>query len=165
MMTRYCFTFSTEIGIIQSLYRIRAVLVSLSLLTRVSIFVSLVTYLKLGNTITPQNMFTTFAFFNLLNWSMLWQWPFALIHYGQGYVALKRIQAFLLTNETTTNDYDEPLNRTMFPKHETKAIYLRDVTSKWMVGSNRNAGIYNSSLNVTSGQLCAIIGPVGSGLF
>lgn len=115
-------------------------------------------------------MFITFAFFNLLNWSMLWQWPFALIHFGQGRVAMKRLQAFLLTNTMRTNTSvecgrdDEPINRTIFPKNETKAIYLTNVTSKWTAGSNRDAGIYNSTLNIASGELCAIIGPVGSGI-
>lgn len=128
---------------------------------------------------------------------MLWQWPFALIHYGQGYVATKRMQAFLLHEEMSPDPAikikpltdpsnnqsidpsirpsivtidpsiecdknDEP--RIILPKDETKAISLTDITSKWIAGSNRNAGIYNATLNIASGELCAIIGPVGSGL-
>lgn len=152
------------------MYRIRAVLVSLSLLTRISIFVSLVTFIYHGHTITPRNMFITFSFFNLLNWSMLWHWPFALIHYGQGYVAIKRIQAFLLNEEMRTKEAiesdktGESSNRIIFPKDDTKAINLTNITSKWIAGSNRDSGIYNSSLTIASGELCAIIGPVGSGI-
>lgn len=83
---------------------------------------------------------------------------------------MKRLQAFLLNNAMRPNAAvecgkdDEPINRTIFPKDETKAIYLTNVTSKWIAGSNRNAGIYNSTLNIASGELCAIIGPVGSGI-
>lgn len=101
---------------------------------------------------------------------MLWQWPFALIHCGQGYVAMKRMQAFLLANEMSSYVSIEAsmdistMNRFIFPKHETKAVTVMDVTSKWTAGSNRSSGLYNSSLNVASGELCAVIGPVGSGL-
>lgn len=166
---KHCFTFRKEIGIIQSLYRIRAALVILSLLSRFAIFISLVTFTKLGKETDARNLFQAFAFFNLLNWSMLWQWPFALINCGQGYVALKRIQDFLLAKETythvsiETSENEEPLNRTTYPKDETKAVSVKNVTSKWRAGSNRSAGIYCLNLNVGSGELCAIIGPVGSG--
>lgn len=102
---------------------------------------------------------------------MLWQWPFALIHCGRGYVAIKRIQKFLLYEEMNRrlpieqDDSEEILNRSVYPKEdsETTAIRLENVTSKWRVASKRIAGILNSSLNVPSGELCAVIGPVGSG--
>ncbi|XP_037030674.1 probable multidrug resistance-associated protein lethal(2)03659 isoform X2 [Bradysia coprophila] len=162
---------SSEMVLIQSLQRIHALLVTLSLLTRLSILVSIVTYLYLGELITPHKEFIIFAFFNLLNWSMLWQWPFALIQCGQGYVAIQRIQKFLLNEEMSRNvwiengDSDATLNRTVFPKksNETIAIQLENVTSTWCAGNNRMAGIFNSSLNVARGELCALIGPVGSG--
>lgn len=160
--------------ILQSLHRIQALLVTLSLLTRLSILVSLVTFLYLGQTITPHKEFITFALFNLLNWSMMWQWPFALIQCGQGYVAIKRIQNFLLNSEETSRNTsinnnngnsDQILNRCIFAKgsQETTAIHLENVTSKWLAASNRVAGVFNSSLSVASGELCALIGPVGSG--
>lgn len=99
---------------------------------------------------------------------MLWHWPFALINYGQVYVAMNRIQAFLLNQEMSTKasiecPQDDSLNRKIFPKDETTAVNLTIITSKWIAGSNRDSGIYDSSLNIVSGELCAIIGPVGSG--
>lgn len=100
---------------------------------------------------------------------MLWQWPFALIHYGHGYAAVKRVQGFLLNKEMrrcASGCVDgEQLNRFIFPRDDTKAVSLTNITSNWKAGANRTSGIYNSSLNVASGELCAIIGPVGSGLY
>lgn len=82
---------------------------------------------------------------------------------------MKRIQAFLLHEEMGTNaSIDsgrkaDAKNRIIFPKDDTKAINLTNITSKWISASDRDAGIYNSSLTIASGELCAIIGPVGSG--
>lgn len=82
-------------------------------------------------------------------------------------MAIKRIQTFLLNDEMTQRNASiecDRMHRNVLPKGDTVAIRLVDITSKWLAGSNRNAGIYNSSLSVASGELCAVIGAVGSGL-
>lgn len=69
------------------------------MISRLSIFISLVTYIYLGNVITAQKVFIVFSFFNILNLSMVYFWPLALANVAEGYISAIRIQEFLLASE------------------------------------------------------------------
>lgn len=84
-------------------------------------------------------------------------------------MAIKRIQDFLLNEEMRRYDSIEgfkengSLNRNIFPENGIDSINLTNITSKWIAGSNRISGIYNLNLHIARGELCAVVGPVGSG--
>lgn len=78
---------------------LKATLFSFGMISRLSIFISLVTYIVFGNVITAQKVFIVFSFFNILNLSMVYFWPLALAHVAEGYISAKRIQEFLLASE------------------------------------------------------------------
>lgn len=78
---------------------LRATLFSFGMISRLSIFISLVTYIFLGNIITAKKVFVVFSFFNILNLSMVYFWPLALTNVAEGYISAKRIQEFLLASE------------------------------------------------------------------
>ncbi|XP_037038321.1 probable multidrug resistance-associated protein lethal(2)03659 isoform X1 [Bradysia coprophila] len=88
-----------EVEAIRGTAYIRATLFSFGMVSRLSIFVSLVTYIFLGNAITAQKVFVVFSFFNILNLSMVYFWPLALTSVAEGYISAKRIEEFLLTSE------------------------------------------------------------------
>ncbi|XP_037030671.1 probable multidrug resistance-associated protein lethal(2)03659 [Bradysia coprophila] len=95
-----------EVNVIRGTAYIRATLSSFGMISRLSIFISLVTYIFLGNVITAQKVFVVFSFFNILNLSMVYFWPIALTNVAEGYISVKRIQEFLLTSEKKPTGLD-----------------------------------------------------------
>lgn len=78
---------------------LKASLSSFGMISRLSIFLSLVTYIFMGNVITAQKVFIVFSFFNILNLSMVYFWPMALTLVAEGYISARRVQEFLLACE------------------------------------------------------------------
>lgn len=118
-------------GVRGTLY-IRATLFSLEMVSRMSVFLSIISYIYFGNYITARKVFIVSSFFNILNKSMVFDWPAALTNVGEGYVSLIRIQKHLLTSETkltvenTTKDSADSHQNTKLNAFRTKNI----VTSK-----------------------------------
>ena len=82
--------------------------------------------------------------------------PFAISQLGETRVSITRIQDFLLLEERE----EQGGGRTIAQKEDTVA--LENVTGKWKKDENEDT-LTNINLNLKSGQLVAIIGPVGSG--
>ncbi|XP_058461288.1 probable multidrug resistance-associated protein lethal(2)03659 [Malaya genurostris] len=88
-----------EINAIRGGTYIRATLTSFFVISRVSIFLSLLSYTYTGNLITARKVFITSSFFSILNESMVHFWPLAITFCAEGYISVKRVQEFLLTTE------------------------------------------------------------------
>ncbi|XP_053685732.1 ATP-binding cassette sub-family C member 4 [Sabethes cyaneus] len=88
-----------EINAIRGGAYIRATLTSFFVISRVSIFLSLLSYLYAGNFITARKVFIVSSFYNILNESMVHFWPLAITFCAEGYISMKRIQDYLLTAE------------------------------------------------------------------
>lgn len=95
---------------------LKATLSSFGMISRLSIFLSLVTYIFLGNVITAQKVFIVFSFFNILNLSMVYFWPLALANVAEGYISAKRVQDFLLASETKPQAVDAKRDAQMIDK-------------------------------------------------
>lgn len=160
---------------IRGIAYIRATLFSFGMISRLSIFISLVTYIFLGNVITAQKVFVVFSFFNILNLSMVYFWPLALTSVAEGYISAKRIEEFLLTSERKPGHLENveseiikssdtfTSKRTLNSDAKMKSIVMRNVTATWNHENNHQAGIYDFNLEIPDGSLCAVVGPVGSG--
>ncbi|XP_058443653.1 ATP-binding cassette sub-family C member 4-like [Malaya genurostris] len=88
-----------EINAIRGGTYIRATLTSFFVISRVSIFLSLLSYTYTGNLITARKVFITSSFFSILNESMVHFWPLAITFCAEAYISVKRVQEFLLTTE------------------------------------------------------------------
>lgn len=88
-----------EIRGIRGTLFIRAGLLSFNLVSRLSIFLSLVGYCYFGNVFTAKKVFIVTSYFNLLYSSMLHFWPLALTSVAEGFVSIRRIEEFLLLPE------------------------------------------------------------------
>lgn len=80
------------------------------MIAKLSLFLSLVSYILLGEVITARKVFIVSSYFNILNLSMMYFWPVAISTVAEGYVSVKRIQEFLLESEekpTTLNIIDD----------------------------------------------------------
>lgn len=70
-----------------------------SMISPVSVFISLVSFVYFGNTITARHVFTVSSYFNMLNESMVHFWPLSITFLAEAYVSAKRCKEFLLDNE------------------------------------------------------------------
>lgn len=89
------------------------------MVSRLSIFLSLISYIYFGNFLTARKVFIVSSYFNILNLSMVYFWPVAITSVAEGYISVKRVQEFLLTSdekpqlnttvyeESSKNDKDE----------------------------------------------------------
>ncbi len=166
-----------EVSAIRGTSYLRATLFAFGIVTRLAIFISLLTYVYMGNVISAEKVFIVFSFFNTLNLSIVYFWPLAIGSCAEGYVSAKRIEEFLLRSETKpqclddkTENIDNNFGYTL-PKRvynvggddERKGIYMKNVTATWEAGDPQNAGICFVDLTVSERELCAIVGPVGAG--
>src|SRR5690349_20786050 len=78
---------------------IMALLYSMWAVSRVSLFLTMITYVSTGNVLTARKVFIVSAFYNILNESMVHFWPLAISFCAQGYVSTKRLKEFLLIKE------------------------------------------------------------------
>ncbi|KFB46275.1 AGAP004603-PA-like protein [Anopheles sinensis] len=88
-----------EIQAIRGGAYVRATLISFFAVSRVSIFISLLSYTVTENVITAKKVFIVTSFYSILNDSMVHFWPMAITFCAEGYISLKRIRDFLLTPE------------------------------------------------------------------
>ncbi|EDS30176.1 multidrug resistance-associated protein 1 [Culex quinquefasciatus] len=88
-----------EINAIRGGAYVRATLISFFVVSRVSIFLSLLSYTYTGNVITARKVFIVTSFYSILNESMVHFWPMAITFCAEGYISIKRVQEFLLTAE------------------------------------------------------------------
>lgn len=85
---------------IRGIAYVRATITSFSMISKISIFLSLASYIYFGNVITARKVFIVSSYFNILNLSMVYFWPLALTNVAEAYISIKRCQEFLLKSES-----------------------------------------------------------------
>lgn len=120
-----------EINGIRGTLFIRGTLLSFNIVSRFSIFISLVTFVYFGNMITARKVFIITSYFNFLYSSVLHFWPLAVSSMAEVFVSIKRVQDFLLLPEdketmskNCENDDDNEMAKLLKVKlgngHDTK---------------------------------------------
>ncbi|XP_059612038.1 ATP-binding cassette sub-family C member 4-like isoform X2 [Phlebotomus argentipes] len=99
-----------EIRAIRGTLYIRGTCISFNLISRLCIFLSIVTYAYFGN-VTARKVFTVTSYFGFLYNSMLHFWSIALTQVAECLISVARIQEFLESPETKTelllNNYEQ----------------------------------------------------------
>ncbi|XP_055617495.1 ATP-binding cassette sub-family C member 4-like isoform X2 [Toxorhynchites rutilus septentrionalis] len=133
---------------------IRSGLFSLRIIPKVSIFLSLVTYVYAGNALTAVRVYMLVSFFSVINHSVVEFWPLAVTSCAEAWVSMKRIEKFLLE--------DSELCRTSSPiKERTDAkMAISNVTAGW---PSSNFVLQLSKWVVQDGETWIIVGQVGAG--
>ncbi|XP_062563883.1 ATP-binding cassette sub-family C member 4-like [Armigeres subalbatus] len=88
-----------EVNAIRGGAFVRATLISFFVVSRVSIFLSLLAYTYTGNVITARKVFIVTSYYSILNDSMVHFWPMAITFCSEAFISVLRIQEFLLTPE------------------------------------------------------------------
>ncbi|XP_037046173.1 probable multidrug resistance-associated protein lethal(2)03659 [Bradysia coprophila] len=135
---------------------IRGILLSFIIFAApVSIFTSLVMYALLGNKVTAQKAFVVIAFFNVLKFTMIVKYPFAMNFVTDCRISIKRIGGFL---------DDAKCLKTIqnFDKNRPIKVEVKNVTAKWD-SEQTDKTISNISFSIEHYSTVGIVGVVGSG--
>ncbi|CAG9815467.1 unnamed protein product [Phaedon cochleariae] len=131
---------------------IRGVLISFNIfLDKATLFVTIITYVLLGNVITASKVFTMAMFYNVLRVSLCLTYPLAIRYAAETLISIKRLREFLILEEKQATEYIHEENH--------HGICLSNVTASW----TEHDDIKNMSLDIPHGYMCAIVGEVGAG--
>ncbi|KAK4879098.1 hypothetical protein RN001_007244 [Aquatica leii] len=150
-----------EIDVIAVATQIRGFLVSLMVYTeRFTLFLTIITYVLLGNRLTGDKVFSMAQFFNTIQLYMAIFYPLAVAFYAEAKISVKRIEEFLLQDEIHINtnaqiiESEEPSKKGLIKVSNGKASWIRSPIVHTLT---------NIHLDIKPGTLCAVVGQVGAG--
>ncbi|XP_008195764.2 probable multidrug resistance-associated protein lethal(2)03659 isoform X1 [Tribolium castaneum] len=130
-------------------------------ITRVSIFVSVLGFILLEKYITAKTMFTVTAIYAVLRPIITTVFSLAVSSIAEVNVSVKRIQKFLALDEQE-DDVKPVINGSPKTITDKPRVSLEDVTARWS-HEPLEPTLENITLDISSNQLVAVIGSVGSG--
>lgn len=141
-----------EVDVLTKAAYIRGVFLScMVFIERTTSYLTVITYVLLGNEITADKVFSLSQFFNSLQLALAIFIPMAIQMGAESVVSVRRIQEFLLLEERTD---------TQIEAAEDNKISLKNINASWV---DNQQVLKNINFEVPAGKLCAIVGPVGSG--
>lgn len=179
-----------EVDAIRGSMSIYAALQCTNMISKVSLFLSLIAYVYTGEVVTAQKIFILSSYYSLLNDSLLHFWPLAITTWAQTVVSARRVVDFLQQNESPINskgyinDADNPSlqldsdnagpvkpwprARIHCPDSALTSLTFRNVSASWDKPSivsrqQRRAHIKEIDFELQSRQMVGIVGNVGSG--
>lgn len=165
-----------ELQAVKMGYNVKATLLSLSIITKLALFVSLLFYVLTGAQITAQKTFVVISYLNVINGSMVEFWPLAFTSVAEAFVSFKRVQEFLLQSDKTpekispwtdglkTENNNIIANGIKDELISSKSrIIMKNLSAFWYhEDGEQKFGITSMNLNIEDG-ITAVIGSVGSG--
>ncbi|XP_030637683.1 ATP-binding cassette sub-family C member 4 [Chanos chanos] len=125
--------------------------------SKIILFVTFTVYVLLGNTISASRVFVAVSLYSAVRLTVTLFFPSAIEKVSEAAISIRRIKKFLLLDELVkpgdTLDKDE--------KKET-AVEILDLICYWDKALDAPT-LQNVSFTVKTGQLLAVIGPVGAG--
>lgn len=123
---------------------------------KISLFLTILTYVLLGNSLRGDLVFSVVQLFNLVQNSISYFLPLSFDYCAEIKVAINRIQKFLLLSEQ--EQMTSICNTTVIK--DIGCVKLSYVTAGWLPPGQTLTDI---SLNIKPGTLCCILGKVGAG--
>ncbi|EDW56607.1 probable multidrug resistance-associated protein lethal(2)03659 [Drosophila sechellia] len=172
----------SEVKALRGSMSIYAALQCTNMISKISLFLSLVAYVYVGDLVTAKKVFILSSYYGLLNDSLLHYWPMAITTWAQTLVSARRVVEFLLQVEKPAEesccrdnpglelDTEKPKpaqsGRLHCVKSETKCLSFRKVSASWdkpSIKQPRKPHIEGISFHINAGQFVGIVGNVGSG--
>ncbi|KAK5645932.1 hypothetical protein RI129_004396 [Pyrocoelia pectoralis] len=151
-----------EIDVVAKTSYIRGFLVALMVYTeRFTLFLTIITYVLLGNRLTGDKVFSMAQFFNTIQLYMAIFYPLAVSFFAEAKVSVQRIEKFLLQEEIHINQVS---NQTVNSEDSVKTglIKINQAKASWTPNPIVDT-LSNITLNIVPGTLCAVVGQVGAG--
>lgn len=162
-----------EIDSIRGASYIRAIILSFMLFaTRVSLFVTILSYVLFGEQITAKKVFVVTAFYNLLRQAMTNFFPQAVSQISEANVSINRLNTFMLYEEKAPNEGENEIAKangndcnehTFIQDNSHHAVVIEKGFAKWSDESVHDYIFEDLNIKIKRGSVVAIIGPVGSG--
>ncbi|KDR22129.1 probable multidrug resistance-associated protein lethal(2)03659 [Zootermopsis nevadensis] len=139
--------------------------------TRISIFVTILAYVLLGNQITAEKVFVLVSYYQLLRQTMTVFFPQGISQVAEALVSISRLQRFMLYEErhveaaASVAQHDRVNNvRQNVETKESKALGIRitNGTAQWTAQTHEKT-LNKVTLDIEPGMLVAVVGPVGCG--
>ncbi|XP_044750660.1 probable multidrug resistance-associated protein lethal(2)03659 isoform X2 [Coccinella septempunctata] len=173
---------SSEIHHIRNASYLKALQMSFNMfINRTAIFLCVLGHVLSGYSPTAEYVFVITSFYGILKQAVTTWFPLGVTAIAEANVSIERIQTFLKYDESYFTDefrIKKKKSKSKKKKSEGKTkkkwisstedskrdtgIYLEKACAKWAYNSPENT-LSDITLSITSNQLVAIIGPVGSG--
>ncbi|CAG9814465.1 unnamed protein product [Phaedon cochleariae] len=151
-----------EIKIVTKSSYVRGLYMTFNLFTtRVALFCTLLTMILSDQKITATKVFVFMSYFNILSQTMSSMFVRGISEVAELFVAVKRLQDFMLNEEFQTISESQNNNDSKYLVNE-HVVSLKNITVKWNLSLSDNA-LTNININIDRGGLIGVIGPVGSG--
>ncbi|RZC33451.1 multidrug resistance-associated protein, partial [Asbolus verrucosus] len=143
-------------------------------ITRTSVFVSILGYVLLGSYITAEKVFAITAIYNVIRPVITILFSISISSIAEVNVSVIRIQKFLsyaereieevksIKNGISKNGSNGSLVPYHSPVEHKPRILLENASAKWLEESAEST-LKGINLSISSNQVVAVIGPVGSG--
>lgn len=176
-----------EISVIRGMSLVRGITMSFIMFTtRMSLFITIVTYILYGHKITAEKVFMLQAYYNILRLNMTVYFPQGITQIAELLVSVRRLQKFMLYEEINeenekmeckqkgskndkgkndANIIEEDIRdeKRKTTNYEGEYIMsLKNANVKWFSHDHEDT-LKNININVKSGELIAVVGQVGSG--
>ncbi|XP_074600380.1 ATP-binding cassette sub-family C member 4-like isoform X2 [Brevipalpus obovatus] len=130
---------------------------------RLMLFVSLITFIALGNQLNAKIVFVSSALFDAFEATVTFFLPNAIATLAQALVSCKRITAFLTLTEVSSHDKSGSGSTLISDSEsEVKSIEVENLCTSWEPETDELC-LKNVSFEVKSGELMIVVGSVGSG--
>ncbi|XP_043593268.1 probable multidrug resistance-associated protein lethal(2)03659 isoform X2 [Bombus pyrosoma] len=176
-----------EISVIRGMSLVRGITMSFIMFTtRMSLFITIVTYILYGHKITAEKVFMLQAYYNILRLNMTVYFPQGITQIAELLVSVRRLQKFMSYEEideenekmkcklkeskndkgkNNANIIEEDIRDEKRKTTNYQGEYimsLKNANVKWFSHDHEDT-LKNININVKSGELIAVVGQVGSG--
>ncbi|XP_055381053.1 probable multidrug resistance-associated protein lethal(2)03659 [Condylostylus longicornis] len=154
-----------EIKIIRGTMKVYSFLATISMISKISTFITLISYIYLNDeTINAEKVFTISLIFLLLNDSLV-RWPRAITSLAEAYISTKRVKDFLLEEIIGANCFQSGSRIHNESRATEISVLFEKVSASWCSNDLYNSSTTLSDLNIhiKERSLFAIIGSVGAG--
>lgn len=133
------------------------ILMVLDVMSKLALFLSLAVFVLAGNNLTSDKVFMLTIYYNYINISMVQYWSIAMKAAHEGRLAIKRIEEFLLENNSD-------VERKQVSKTSVGSIELFMATGSWTTDVGKKCvGIEEVCWKVEPATMNVLIGAVGCG--
>ncbi|XP_066477246.1 ATP-binding cassette sub-family C member 4 [Tiliqua scincoides] len=131
-------------------------LASFFVASKITVFMTFMTYVLLGNTISASRVFVAVSLYGAVRLTVTLFFPAAVEKVSEAVVSIRRIKHFLILDEISQ------LSSQLKSNHEDVFLHIQDLTCYWDKTLEWPT-LQNLSFAVRPGELLIVIGPVGAG--